>query len=110
MLAENAIDAIENSKIESEHLDSRSNILTILRKLRYEKIVDPSKTFTKIYDREKIMVLAKAPQEIKDEAERILPEIDKVYEELLKVRPLTKEGKRHVLASNLNKNMALLGL
>ena len=55
------------------------------------------------------MVLAKAPQEIKDEAERILPEIDKVYEELLKVRPLTKEGKRHVLASNLNKNMALLG-
>ena len=109
LLAENAIDAIENSKIESEHLDSRSNILTILRKLRYEKIVDPSKTFTKIYDREKIMVLAKAPQEIKDEAERILPEIDKVYEELLKVRPLTKEGKRHVLASNLNKNMALLG-
>ena len=36
-------------------------------------------------------LMLKRPQEIKDEAERILPEIDKVYEELLNVEAVDEK-------------------
>lgn len=108
-LLDDAISKLKHSGIPFDCFPSRGSIMKILTDLRFGKIVDPTSTFTKIFEDPRLMIKKGSDESFKLIADSLHPEIIAVYKHLLLLRPATPEGRRYILAKKLNKRMALMG-
>ncbi len=104
-----AIDALAKSGIPHSDFHGNGGINKVLWDLRYVEIKDPTARLKSCSSDPNAFVVATAPQSSKAAAVPVQPFVKDVYDQLLKMRPSTVEGKRYVLAKNLNKRIALLG-
>ena len=77
--------------------------------LRYVEIKDPTARLKSCSSDPNAFVVKQHLNLQKLQPFLVQPFVQDVYNQLLKMRPGTVEGKRYVLAKNLNKRIALLG-
>ena len=104
-----AIEALVKSGIPQGDFHKSGGINKVLWDLRYVEIKDPTARLKSCSSDPNAFVVKTAPQSSKAAAVSVQPFVQDVYNQLLKMRPGTVEGKRFVLAKNLSKRIALLG-
>ena len=107
-IVDKALNELKVASIDN-YLPQRGSIKKILTDLRWVEIADPTKTFKNIINDPHKMVLASSPTAIKDKTESLHPFLEKVYNKLLDIRPISTKGKNHFLSQKLNNRIALMG-